>query len=154
MPSITPALCFCTNPEQEYGQRRTVLSALTHFVFGFQWLDYQPAQLSNVERNLLTSWSEFPLTIGPIWCKVWQNYLSICRRTSPEDFMRLFIIVAVSILLASFPLLISFFFLAITLPRKMLAVKQDMSKLSGTGDGGPPPPPGAGDAHSQFYSAS
>ena len=68
--------------------------------------------------------------------------------------MRLFIIVAVSILLASFPLLISFFFLAITLPRKMLAVKQDMSKLSGTGDGGPPPPPGAGDAHSQFYSAS
>jgi hypothetical protein len=45
--------------------------------------------------------------------------------------MDLFTIVAVSILLACLPIVISVFFLGITLPRKLQVVKQDVNKLSG-----------------------
>jgi len=49
--------------------------------------------------------------------------------------MQMTIILATSFLLAAFPLIIAYFFLFITLPRKVQAVTEDIKKLAGTGDG-------------------
>lgn len=50
--------------------------------------------------------------------------------------MQMTIILATSFLLAALPLIIAYFFLFITLPRKVQAVTEDIKKLAGTGDGG------------------
>ena len=67
--------------------------------------------------------------------------------------MEMFLIVTVSMLLACFPIVISFFFLGITLPRKLLAVTQDVNKLTGTGDGNISPAPSQS-SHPKIYTQS
>ena len=64
--------------------------------------------------------------------------------------MRMVIILIVSFVLASLPMLISMFFLAITLPRKVLALKQDVSKFSGAGDGEGSRVPGGNTRHKMY----
>lgn len=49
--------------------------------------------------------------------------------------MELTIILATSFLLAGLPLMIAYFFLFLTLPRKVEAVTEDIKKLAGPGDG-------------------
>ena len=55
--------------------------------------------------------------------------------------LRMSIIFTVSLLLAVLPLVIAFFFKVITLPRKLMVIQQDVSKLTGTGDGDVPAVP-------------
>src|SRR5215470_11432466 len=54
---------------------------------------------------------------------------------TPGCGMKLTVILAVSFLLASLPLVIAAFFRIFTLPRKVLALTADVQKLEGTGDG-------------------
>lgn len=55
--------------------------------------------------------------------------------------LRMFIIFTVSLLLAILPIVIAFFFKVVTLPRKLMVIQQDVSKLTGTGDGNLPAVP-------------
>jgi hypothetical protein len=50
--------------------------------------------------------------------------------------MHMFVIYIVSFLLAGLPLVIAIYFLIFTLPRKVLAITQDVNKLAGTGASG------------------